>query len=418
MAKRKVNSAIRQISFDPDKRVDVFRSLTETEKTEVLYWLTPHIKKDLLTSLDDEEVLEVLEKVDPDEATDMMQLLGKRKRERLLEHLSENLKDTVADLLQFDPDTAAGLMTLDYIIADISDTVEGVARKFKAHERKTGRQPVMLALKDGKLAGFMPGHELGFARKTDRITNYIKRVPTIRHSADHDDVIELFRSHPHNKVAVLDDNGNVAGIIYSDDVLKLMHDQEASTLYDFAGIHEEESVTDTTSEKVHHRYKWLIINLGTAFLAAFTVSLFQDTLSKYVLLAIYMPIVAGMGGNAATQTLAVMVRGISQRQIDTGSAVRALKNEMGAGFVNGLINGVIVAAVVLVLNHDAKVALVLALAMVINMVVAGLFGTVVPLIMERLGKDPASSATIFITTATDVLGFLAFLGLGTLILAR
>jgi magnesium transporter len=114
--------------------------------------------------------------------------------------------------------------------------------------------------------------------------------------------------------------------------------------------------------------------------------------------------------------LAVMVRGISQRQIGTGTAVQALKNEMGAGFANGLINGVIVAAVVLVLNHNAKVALVLALAMIINLVVAGLFGTVVPLIMERLGKDPASSATIFITTATDVLGFLAFLGLGTLIL--
>jgi magnesium transporter len=416
MAKRKVNSAIRQISFDPDKRVEVFRSLTENEKTEVLYWLTPHIKKDLLASLEDKEVIEVLEKVDPDEATDMMQLLGKRKRERLLEHLSENLKDTVSDLLQFDPETAAGLMTLDYIIADVSDTVEGVARKFKAHERKTGRQPVVLALKDGKLAGFMPGHELGFARKTERITNYIKRVPTIHHSADHDDVIQLFRSHPHNKVVVLDDSGNVAGIIYSDDVLKLMHDQEASTLYDFAGIHEEESVTDTTKEKVNHRYKWLIINLGTAFLAAATVGLFQDTLSKYVLLAIYMPIVAGMGGNAATQTLAVMVRGISQRQIGTGTAVQALKNEMGAGFANGLINGVIVAAVVLVLNHNAKVALVLALAMIINLVVAGLFGTVVPLIMERLGKDPASSATIFITTATDVLGFLAFLGLGTLIL--
>ncbi len=418
MSKRKTTAFIRQISFDPEKRVDIFRTLSNSEKVDVLYWLTPHIEKDLLTRLNDDEVLDVLEKVDPDEATDLLQLLGKRRREKIVEHLSENLKQTVSDLLQFDPDTAAGLMTLDYILVDINATIEDVARKFKAHERKTGRLPVVLALRDGKLAGFLPGHELGFVRKSERIINYVKKVPTITHSADHDDVIELFRSHPHNKVVVLGDNKNVAGIIYSDDVLKLMHEQEASTLYDFAGIHEEESVTDSTRSKIHYRYKWLIINLGTAFLASATVGLFEHTLSKYVLLAIYMPIVAGMGGNAATQTLAVMVRGISQRQIDPGIALRTLKNEMGAGFVNGLINGILVALVVIALNHDYKVAIVLALAMVINLVVASIFGTIVPLIMERLGKDPASSATIFITTATDVLGFLAFLGLGTLILAH
>jgi magnesium transporter len=366
MSKRKTTAIIRQISFDPEKRVDIFRTLSDSEKVEVLYWLTPHIEKDLLTRLNDEEALDLIEKVDPDEATDLLQLIGKRRRTRLIEHLSESLKETISDLLQFDPDTAAGLMTLDYILVDASATIEDVARKFKAHERKTGRLPVVLALRDGKLTGFLPGHELGFVRKSERITNYIKKVPVIPHAADHDEVIDLFRSHPHNKVVVLDDNKNVMGIIYSDDVLQLMHEQEASTLYDFAGIHDEESVTDSAGRKIRYRYKWLIINLGTAFLAAFTVNLFQDTLSKFVLLAVYMPIVAGMGGNAATQTLAVMVRGISQRQIDRSTALRTLKNEMGAGFVNGSINGVLVAAIVILLNHDYKIALILALAMVVG----------------------------------------------------
>ena len=130
-----------------------------------------------------------------------------------------------------------------------------------------------------------------------------------------------------------------------------------------------------------------------------------------------MPIVAGMGGNAATQTLAVQVRGISLRQIELKTAWRTLKNELGASLVNGLINGVIVATVVILVNHDIKIAIVLGMAMIINLLVAGLFGTMVPLIMKRLGKDPATSATIFITTATDILGFMAFLGLATLILA-
>ena len=216
---------------------------------------------------------------------------------------------------------------------------------------------------------------------------------------------------------MLNDAGDVLGIIYSDEVLKLIQQREASSLYDFAGISQEESVTDSAKRKIQNRYRWLIINLGTAFLAAGTIGLFEETLQKYVLLAIYMPIVAGMGGNAATQTLAVLVRGISLKQIELKTAWRPLRNEIGASLANGLINGVLVAAVVIIFNHDVRIAIILALAMIINLIVAAFFGTIVPLIMSRLGKDPAASATIFITTATDVLGFLAFLGLATAILA-
>ena len=241
-------------------------------------------------------------------------------------------------------------------------------------------------------------------------------MQSISYAAKHKDVLNLFQSHPHTKVAVLNDSDEVVGIIYSDDMLQLIEKEQGSSLYNFAGIKQEESVTDTAKNKVRNRYRWLIINLGTAFLAAFTVSLFSDTLDKYVLLAIYMPIVAGMGGNAATQTLAVQVRGISLRQIDLSNAWMSLRNELGAGLVNGVINGVIVFTVVMVVNHDFKIAIVLGLAMIINLLVASTFGTLVPLIMKRLGKDPATSATIFITTATDILGFLAFLGLATIVL--
>ena len=187
-------------------------------------------------------------------------------------------------------------------------------------------------------------------------------------------------------------------------------------MYDFAGVHAEESVLDPAFYKIKLRYKWLIINLGTAFLAAFTVGLFEETISKFVLVAVYMPIVAGMGGNAATQTLAVLVRGIALKQITLKNAWPALRNELLAAGVNGVINGVIVAGVVLFVNNDIRMALVLAMAMLINLLVAAFFGTLIPLIMQRLGKDPAASATVFITTATDVLGFMTFLGLATLFL--
>jgi magnesium transporter len=398
------------------KRIELFLEQPLEKRVTLLRAVTPKIRKDVVRHIPINDLVNVLEVVDPDEATDILQLLTRHKREETLQKLSEELKDSLSTLLEFDPATAAGLMTLDYIQVDVSDDIADVAKKFKAHEHKTGRPPVILAMNKDKLVGFLPGHELGFAKTSDNIQDLVKRIPSISYAATHKQVLQLFRAHPHNKVAVLNDTGNIVGIIYSDDVLKLLQEQESSSLYDFAGITQEESVTDTAKHKVQNRYRWLIINLGTAFLAAFTVGQFEDVLSKYVLLAIYMPIVAGMGGNAATQTLAVLVRGIALKQIELRTAWKTLRNELGSGLINGLINGVLVAAVVLIINHDIRIAFILALAMIVNLLVAAFFGTLVPLIMSKLGKDPASSATIFITTATDVLGFLSFLGLATMIL--
>ncbi len=404
------------ILFRKDERVALFLELTTDKQLELLRNLTRSIKRDLLMHLPEPALVDILQAVDPDEATDILQILSRKKRESILLQLSQDLKDSISTLLEFDAETAAGLMTLDYVQVEVSDNIATVAKRFKQHEKRTGRPPVILAMNDGKLVGFLPGHELGFGRKTDVIEKFVKRIPTISYAATHDEVMDMFTAHPHAKVAVLNDSEDVVGIIYSDDILKLMQETEASTLYDFAGIHEEESVADPTRSKVRNRYRWLIINLATAFLASFVVSQFEETLSSFVLLAVYMPIVAGMGGNAATQTLAVLVRGIALRQIELKTAWRTLRNELGAGLLNGLINGLLVAAVVIIINRDFKIAFILAIAMVINLVVAAFFGTLVPLIMSRLGKDPAASATIFITTATDVLGFLVFLGLASVVL--
>lgn len=404
------------ILFRKDKRIQLFLALDQEKRIEILPSLTMRVKKDIFQHLPDDDLVKILEAIDPDEATDALQMLGKQKRERVLVHISRDLKSALSTLLEFDPETAAGLMTLDYVRADEKDTITDVSKKFKQHEKLTGRPPVIVVTKNEKFFGFLPGHELGFAGRTEKIIKYVKRMPSISYAANHDEVFRKFRSHPHAKVAVLNDSNSVIGIIYSDDVLKLIEENPSSSLYDFAGIKNEESVTDTAKQKFHNRYRWLIINLFTGFLAAFTIGLFEETLSKYVLLAIYMPIVAGMGGNAATQTLAVQVRGISLNQVDYKTISRTLKNEMGAAFFNGILNGLLVAAIVILINGDFQIAIILALAMVINLQVAAFFGTIVPLVMSKLGKDPAASATIFITTATDVLGFLAFLGLATLVL--
>lgn len=408
--------ALADIQFRKDHRTKLFLELEQDKRVEMLQSVTASVRHDILQRIPDEELVKLLQPLSPDEATDMLQIISKAKRERVLNALSHELKDSLSTLLAFDPQTAAGLMTLDYIQVQSSDNIECVAKQFANHEKHTGRPPVILVLEDRKLVGFLPGHRLGLAAKSEKIGKYTRRVPSVSYAASHRDVVNLFRAHPHSKVAVLNDRNEVVGIIYSDDMLKLIQDEQASSLYNFAGIVQEESVTDSAKSKVRNRYRWLVINLATSFMAAFTVGMFEDTLSKYVLLAVYMPIVAGMGGNAATQTLAVQVRGISLKQIELKTAWGTLRNELGASLINGLINGVLVATVVMVLNRNFGIALVLALAMIINLLVAGFFGTMVPLIMAKLGKDPATSATIFITTATDILGFMAFLGLATVLL--
>ena len=416
-APNKLQATIKAIRTKPKTRLAVFKNLLPAQQAQICLILSKHLVYDILSRLDDLEVAAILENLDPDEATDILQLFPAAKRTDLLEILSLRMKHAVERLLGFDPKTAAGLMNVDYIQVGENETIAEVAKQFKIHEKRTGRLPAIIVLRsDGKLAGYLPGHELGFAQLKDKAKKYTRRIATIRHSATHEEAVDLFRAYSHAKIAVIGANDNVMGIIYSDDIARVLREQTAVSLYNFAGVAKEESVFGGAGEKIKFRYKWLIINLGTSFLAAFVVSMFDQTIAKYVLLAVYMPIIAGMGGNAGTQAMAVMVRGITLKQIDFKSSFGALKNELLSGFANGVINGALVAIVILFANRDPLLALVLFLAMIVNLMVAAAAGTMAPLLMARLGKDPASSATIFITTATDVLGFFAFLGLATILL--
>lgn len=416
MLDEKFQDLLKQISRYPKKRLDIFNNIKSTQQRNVILNLSKYVQYDIVSKLSNQGIVDLLQNLDMDEAGDILRLLPRKRQKEIIKTLNDNLKAEVSLLLSFDPETALDLINVNYIQVEHDDTISSVSGQVKTHEKRTGKLPTILVMNNDKLIGSLPGYNLGLAHPEEEARLYTKKIKTVSQNISTDKLLEIFRKNPRSKVVVLNDKKHVLGFIYSDDVLKFLHEKDALNLYDFAGVNKEESVFDAAKTKVKFRYKWLIINLGTAFLASFTVSLFEETIAKYVLLAIYMPIVAGMGGNSATQTLAVVVRGISLKQINLKTMFRTLKNELGASFVNGLINGILIASIVIIKDGDLKLALVLALAMIINLGVAAFFGTTVPLIMKRLGKDPASSATIFITTATDVLGFIAFLGLATIIL--
>ncbi len=399
------------------RKLDKFRDVDEGMKGFVLLALPKQTRVQLMKHLHNSEMINILNTLDPDKATDLLQEMSNLRARHITKQLNQETREKVDLLLSFNPKTAAGMMNLDYVVATPKEHFEDLSKDLLEHEQRTGKFPSILIVDDGKLVGELPGHVLALHKGKEKIDNYVKRIPHVRYDSDEHVVIDSFLKHPHDKVVVLDENEDILGIIHSDDLLSLIDKKRASDLYGFAGVSKEEDALDGMVTKVRHRYLWLIINLGTAFLAAGVVGLFEDTISRLTLLAVYMPIVAGMGGNAATQTLAVAVRGLVLHEISlTNKSVTFILKEIGAGVANGLINGVIVGLVALLVNKNAMLGLVLAIAMVGNLFIAALAGALIPLIMKRLGKDPATSATIFITTCTDVGGFFIFLGLAQLML--
>jgi len=413
-----VDKAVKKIETSPQERLTVFLEIDPKNQGIAILKLPTKIQKEILPQLTDDELITLLNYPDPDKVTDILQLIDERRAENILEKLSSSIKEKVEFLLRFNPKAAAGLMNLDYVVAGPDESIHKILESVINHEKRNSKFPTILIVADGKLLGELPGHVLIThpTGKLEKISSLIKKLPSLAYDTDEHKVVNSFIKHPHDKVVVLDKDDSILGIIHSDDILRLVDKHSMKDLYGFAGVDSEEDALDSAFTKVKYRYKWLIINLGTAFLAASVVGLFENTISKFTLLAVYMPIVAGMGGNAGTQTMAVTIRGLVLKEVDLKSGHRLILNEMKAGATNGLINGLIVATVAIIFNQSPSLGFVIGTAMVVNLIVAGFFGALVPLVMKTLGKDPASSATIFITTATDVIGFFVFLGLASIIL--
>jgi len=416
MPKIDLEKLINQLDYSYKKNLNTFLSLPNEQKAFVLFGVSRKIKKKLLSNFKNKDLSEIIEHLDSDEIVDVIKLLSRKNQKQIIEKLSDEIKNGIKFLSQFDPKTAAGIMSLNYIQVEDTDTIEKVSKQIKIREKRTGKLPVIIVMKKGEILGSLPGYRLGLCRASESIKKYIVKTEIVKHDTRPSEILKIFKKNPQIKVIVIGESGNVLGIIFANDVLVLLGNQNFNSLYSFAGVQSDEGIFDSVFKKVKHRYKWLIINLGTAFMAAGVISLFDTTINKFVLLAAYMPIVAGMGGNAATQTLAVVVRGISLGEISFKNSYKFILNEVGTGFINGMVNGVIVAIIAMLWNHNPLLGLVTGTAIVANLVIAGFFGSVIPLFMKKIGKDPATSATVFITTTTDVIGFFVFLGLASIIL--
>lgn len=416
MSEVDLDKIINQLNYRPKEKLSLFLSLSNERKAFVLVNLKKEAQKIIVKNFKDKDLAEILEHLDSDEINRIIQFLPKGKQNKIIDKLSDEIKNGVSFLSQFDSKTATGLMSLNYIQVEDSDTIAEVSKQIKIREKKTGKIPVIVVMRKGEIVGTLPGYRLGLARTSQLIKKFIVRTEVVNHNDEYSDLLRIFKKSSKDKVIVAGESGNVLGIIFASDVLLVSGNDNNGSLYSFAGVKKEEKSFDSVWRKFKHRYKWLILNLGTAFLAVMVVSSFEETINKFVLLAAYMPIVAGMGGNAATQTLVVVVRGISLGEISFKNGFKFIYKEIGAGLLNGLVNGFLVALIATFFNQNPLLGLVTGIAIVFNLIVASFFGSIVPLIMKKLGRDPATSASVFITTATDVIGFFVFLGLASIIL--
>jgi magnesium transporter len=406
-----------KIIQNPHERMRVLRSLPVPEQYSIFSELSPYVKQTILKKLKTIEIVDLLDHMDLQQAEHSLAMIpDAKKRERIVKRLKGEVKEKMDYFLRFHPQASLSLITFNYIFVAETKTVAFVADLVDAHYEETGKYPEILVHSDGQLSGEVPLSQMVRARNTMTMKKLVRPIATIPYQAEVQEIITVLTDSVARKLVVVDHDTSVLGVVYADAARQLFGHLPAESLYDFAGVDNSERPFDSIGKKVQNRYRWLILNLATTFLASSVVLLYQDTLDALTILAIYMPVIAGMGGNAATQSFAIMVRGITLGTISLKNAAPALWAELAAGCINGIIIGAIVALISAVWNGEPLLGLVVAVALIGAHLVAAVAGSVIPLVMKHIGKDPAATSTIFITTITDVAGLFFLLGLATWIM--
>lgn len=372
----------------------------------------------LLTSLLKDRQREILDEMSDDELADIVGELDEEEKSQVLSNLDHDDKQTIENLLTYDPETAGGLMTTDYISIRAKNTVlDTLNYLHSASLEDLPKYYLYVVDKDGILKGVVSLRDIvesSFDTPILDITN--DNVKTINYLEDQEDVAKTFMKYSFIMMPVVDDENRMLGIIEIDDIMDVIEDETTEDINLMAGMSGEERVDSTLIESYISRVPWLIVNLATAVMAAAVVDKFSGTIAKVVSLASIMSIVTGMGGNAGTQSLTILVRGLSLGEIDRDNALKIFFKEVGVGLLTGITIGIFVGLGSWWFAHNPWFGLVAALAMVLNMVAANIAGYLVPVVLRKCNIDPALASGVFVTTVTDCLGFLFFLGLATLFL--
>lgn len=395
-------------------------NLLEVEKaSEVIAEMSEEAHpEELLIQLHPEKRTEIVEELDYDDATDIISQLDEDEQKEILEDLSEDDAESIRNLLSYHEETAGGLMNTQVIAVNINltkkDAIEEIIRQSEEIEEF---YTVFVVDNDNVFKGIVSLKDIIKAKGNVKITEMVKPDAVyVKADTDQEEVAKLLSQYNLTSIPVVDDELKLLGRVTFDDVIDVLEDENTEDILKISGVSEDEELAGNWIDAVKSRLPWLIINLGTAFLASAVVRYYESTLAHLAILSAYMTIIAGMGGNAATQALAVTVRRISLYDLTDRQAYRTVLKEFTVGMINGAVTGLIVLGFAYFFDANLMLGLVIFLAMTGNLIIAGFTGAGIPLILKRVGIDPAIASSIIITTFTDVFGFLLLLGLASKLL--
>ena len=404
----------------------------EDSSKEILEHLPNEVIGDILDEEDDEELIlewlnlfskykqkQILDEVSHDVITDVIgSIEDEDEKNAFLELLEDDDKEDVKQLLQYNPETAGGIMTTEYLDIHANNTVKETLLFLQTTEEEP-RHYLYVVDKDNVLKGVVSLGDIvtsTFDTQMLEITN--QNVKAVYYYEDQEEVAKTFSKYGYILMPVIDEQHHLLGVIDIDDVMDVIEEETTEDMNLLGGVGSEERLDSTLVESFKNRIPWLIVNLFTAIMASSVVSVFEGTIAKVVALATISPIITGMGGNAGTQTLTIVVRGLSLGELDKENARKVLLKEIGLGILNGVIIGALVSAGAWFFAGNPWFGVVAGLAMICNMIVATLAGYFVPVILDRFHVDPALASGVFVTTCTDMFGFFAFLGLATILMSH
>lgn len=403
------------VKLDGARRHKVLEVLEDDLHPETFSYLDRELLNDLLEHMSGKNIAAIVNELDSDDAISLIENLDEERRGNVLRHLNRTLRAYVEEGLTFAQDSAGRMMQHEFVAIPQFWTVGKTVDYLRAAAATLPERFYNIFIVDPmhRFVGAVNLSHILCAQRAIKVDTLVaEEHVTIPVSMDREQVALLFRRKDLLSAPVVDDDDQLVGVITVDDVVDVIHEEAEEDILKLGGVSNSDIFRSPLST-VRTRFWWLAINLLTALAATFVISLFSATIEKLVVLAALMPVVASMGGNAGTQTLAVVVRAIATNELTSANTWRTVAKELAVGSINGILFGVIMIMGISLWYQDAVLGLVMAAAMVLNLTAAGLSGAIIPLVLHRNGFDPAHSATVFLTTVTDVVGFFAFLGLAS-----
>ena len=395
-----------------DERIRLIEMLDRSFNVEALSELDENVRDELVEALPPRVIARAVRNLDTDDAAWLLEDLDEEEKREILKRVPKTERVAVERALHYEEDTAGRHMQTDFVAVPEHWTV-GETIDYLRTEKDLPDEFYEIYIVDPRfhVLGKVSTARLLRTPREHRITDIMEKFDAVFHDRDDiEDVARQFERYNLVSAPVVDDSGRLIGSLYIDDIVDVLEEEAEEDMLGLAGVHDEE-ITSSVWETARARFVWLLVNLGTAVLASWVISLFDATIQQMVALAVLMPIVASMGGNAGTQTMAVTVRALATQELGRANLWRVVFREVAVGLLNGLMFAVIMGVFTWWWFGSDQLGLVIGMAMVVNLLAAALSGILIPLALEKVGADPALASTIFVTTVTDVVGFFAFLGL-------